>query len=262
MRGMNDGIAYAQQHGLDTQLEIISPDDEAQYLEKLDEMIASEIQGIVLRGFESEALDARLKMLQDRDIPVFTYNEDVQPSLRKCFVGIDSYQSGKCAALLVQQISPPNGSALIVGVTPQHKDSEERIRGFLAQWVSGSGAQTMPQIIYGQGYHGVAYSLTCEALERSPDITGIFVSGAGLSGVAQAVDERGKQGIPKVVGFDATPSNISYMQKGTVQFLIDQSPYIQGYKSVQLLVDYLFAGSVPSCSCYNPGIQIKNVYSC
>lgn len=262
MRGMEDGIAYAQQHGFDTQIEIVSPDNEELYLEKIDEMIASEVQGIVLRGIESSAFDARLQALLDRDIPVFTYNEDVRPQFRKCFVGIDSYRSGKCAALLVQQISPPDGHTLIVGVTPQHQESEERIRGFLDQWISVSGPETRPQIIYGQGYHDIAYSLTCEALKRNPGITGIFVSGAGLSGVAQAVHEQGTPGVPKVVGFDATPSNISYMQKGTVQFLIDQSPYIQGYKSVQLLVDYLFKGSIPESSCYNPDIQIKNVYSC
>lgn len=258
--GMEDGIAYAQQHGIETQTEVVSPDDEALYLQKIDEMIASEVQGIVLRGIESQAFDARLQCLLDKGIPVFTYNEDVQPRYRKCFVGIDAYRSGKCAALLAQQISPPDGQTLVVGVTPHHKDSEERIRGFLDQW--SSTADTRPQIIYGQGYHDIAYSLTREALSRTPAITGIFVSGAGLSGVAQAVYEQGTPGTPKVVGFDATPSNISYLKKGTVQFLIDQSPYIQGYKSIQMLVDYLFEGTAPKCSSYHPDIQIKNVYSC
>lgn len=261
-RGMDDGIAYARQHGFDTQTEVISPDDEALYLQKLDEMIAAEVQGVVLRGIESQQFDARLQILLDRGIPVFTYNEDVHPQFRKCFVGIDSYRSGKCAALLVRQISPPEGCTLIVGVTPQHKASEERIRGFLDEWASASPRQAPPRIIYGQGYHNIAYSLTREELQKNPGITGIFVSGAGLSGVAQAVHERGTSGVPKVVGFDAIPSNIAYMQRGTVQFLIDQSPYIQGYKSVQLLVDYLFKGSVPPSPCYNPDIQIKNAYSC
>ena len=95
-----------------------------------------------------------------------------------------------------------------------------------------------------------------------PNITGIFVSGAGLSGVAQAVYERGTADVLKIVGFDATQRNITYMKNGTVQFLIDQSPYQQGYKAVQLLVDYLFEGRAPDVSCYYPAAHIKNAFNC
>ena len=123
-QGIEDGVAYAQQHGIEAVIEVVSPDDELLYLQKIDEMIASEVQGIVLRGIESKAFDERLQILKNQGIPVFTYNQDVRPALRNCYVGIDSCRAGKCAALLMRQISPPDGYALIVGVTPQHKDSE------------------------------------------------------------------------------------------------------------------------------------------
>ena len=88
-------------------IEVVSPDDELLYLQKIDEMIASEVQGIVLRGIESKAFDERLQILKNQGIPVFTYNQDVRPALRNCYVGIDSCRAGKCAALLMRQISPP-----------------------------------------------------------------------------------------------------------------------------------------------------------
>ena len=261
-QGIEDGVAYAQQHGIEAVIEVVSPDDEPLYLQKIDEMIASEVQGIVLRGIESKAFDERLQILKNQGIPVFAYNQDVRPALRNCYVGIDSCRAGKCAALLMRQISPPDGYALIVGVTPQHKDSEKRIEGFLEQWGLAPKASSGYRIIYGEGYHDVAYVRTRDVLNEMPNITGIFVSGAGLSGVAQAVYERGTADVQKVVGFDATQRNITYMKNGTVQFLIDQSPYQQGYKAVQLLVDYLFEGRAPDVFCYYLDAHIKNAFNC
>ena len=60
-QGIEDGVAYAQQHGIEAVIEVVSPDDELLYLQKIDEMIASEVQGIVLRGIESKAFDERLQ---------------------------------------------------------------------------------------------------------------------------------------------------------------------------------------------------------
>ena len=76
------------------------------------------------------------------------------------------------------------------------------------------------------------------------------------------VYERGTADVQKIVGFDATQRNITYMKNGTVQFLIDQSPYQQGYKAVQLLVDYLFEGRAPDVSCYYLDAHIKNAFNC
>ena len=48
-------------------IEVVSPDDELLYLQKIDEMIASEVQGIVLRGIESKAFDERLQILKNQE---------------------------------------------------------------------------------------------------------------------------------------------------------------------------------------------------
>lgn len=66
-QGIEDGVAYAQQHGIEAVIEVVSPDDELLYLQKIDEMIASEVQGIVLRGIESKAFDERLQILKNQE---------------------------------------------------------------------------------------------------------------------------------------------------------------------------------------------------
>lgn len=72
----------------------------------------------------------------------------------------------------------------------------------------------------------------------------------------------GLTGRIKVVGFDITESNMSFLKKGTVQFLIDQGPYMQGYRSVQLLTEAIFRDAPVETSFVDTGIQIKNPYNC
>ena len=263
MQGVNSGIAYAKQHGVETLTEFAPPGDPDAYLAALERLLDSGVQGLALRGIASEAVNARLRELSKEQLPIITYNQDIESDLRSCFVGQDSYKSGSCAAFLMQQISPKQGCTLIVGVDRLHQSSEERIRGFTGHFKSCAGSEMdASHVIYGGGDHDLIYRLTREKLTELPELTGVFVSGAGLSGAAQAVDDAGLSGAVKVVGFDVTDSNMAFMKKGTVQFLIDQGPYLQGYHSIQLLTDALFQDRPVETSYYDTGIQIKNLYNC
>ncbi len=263
MEGVSDGIAYAQQHGVEVLTEFAGPDDPASYLKALERLLASDVRGLVLRGIESEQVAARLQALSQEQFPIVAYNEDVESNLRSCFVGQDSYRGGACAASVMQQMSPQTGCTLIVGVDRLHCSSEERILGFTDHFRKLPGwNMDVSHVIYGQGNHDVSYALTRQALAELPHLTGIFVSGAGLSGAAHAVDDAGLSGKIKMVGFDATESNVAFVKKETVQFLIDQGPYLQGYKSIQILVDAIFQNRPVETPYFDTGIQIRNLYNC
>ena len=47
-----------------------------------------------------------------------------------------------------------------------------------------------------------------------------------------------------------------------MQFLIDQDPYSQGYRSLQLLTDAIFQGRGVETDYRDTGIQIKTPYNC
>lgn len=261
MEGIDSGVAYAQQHGVETLLEFASPNDPEGYLAALERLLANGVQGLALRGIASQAVSQRLRCVRAEKLPMVVYNQDIESSLRDCFVGQNSYQSGLCAAALMQQMMPSDGCVLSVGVDPLHVSSEERIRGFAAHFHSHCTSTDVSPVIYGNGDHDTVYRLTREKLESLPSLTGIFVSGAGLAGAAQAVDDAGRSGQIKVVGFDVTDSNVAFLREGTVQFLIDQGPYAQGYRSIQLLTDAIFQDKPVAAAYYDTGIQIKNLYN-
>ena len=62
MEGVNSGIAYAQQHGVETLVEFAPPGDPKAYLTALESLLASDIQGLALRGIDSPAVSRRLQI--------------------------------------------------------------------------------------------------------------------------------------------------------------------------------------------------------
>lgn len=261
MQGVNEGVVYAQQRGVEVLIEYAHPDDTEGYLASLRRLLDGGVRGLAIRGVLSDEIDRCLREISREQMQIVVYNEDIRDKgLRDCFVGQDSCRAGACAACLMEQIAGSGGEMLLVGVDARHVSSEERLNGF-AEYFRKRGTD-VSHVIYGKGSHELTYRQTRDMIAAREHISGIFVSGAGLSGAAHAVDDAGLTGRIKVVGFDITESNMSFLKKGTVQFLIDQGPYMQGYRSVQLLTEAIFRDAPVETSFVDTGIQIKNPYNC
>lgn len=262
LEGVAVGVDYARQHGIQVLTETADPDDEAGYLAALERLLAEDIRGLALRGLPSRALASRLARLRADRLPVLVYNEDVDSSLRDCFVGQDDRQSGACAAYLMAQMCRGKGSVLIVGVTEQNRSSRERIAGFADSYRRLAPGADVRCVIYGGGNHELARGRVAEAIRTIPDLEGIFVSGAGLSGAAHAVEDARLAGRVKIVGYDVTGTNVAYLKRGTVQFLIDQDPREQGSSAVRLLADAIFRDGAVDPAGKDTGIRVVVPCNC
>lgn len=84
--GIEDGIVYARQHGIEIVTEIAPPDDDRGYLAALERLLSSDIQAFP-PGKRLEAAYDILRSLPENHIPIVAYNQDVPKNLRSCFVG-------------------------------------------------------------------------------------------------------------------------------------------------------------------------------
>ncbi|TIR86509.1 MAG: ABC transporter substrate-binding protein, partial [Mesorhizobium sp.] len=70
-------------------------------------------------------------------------------------------------------------------------------------------------------------------LNAHPDTTAYFDTGFWCAGVARVLADRGvAPGKVLLGGFDLVPEVLQQMQKGYVQALVDQQPYMQGFMPV------------------------------
>ena len=81
------------------------------------------------------------------------------------------------------------------------------------------------------------------------------------AGVKQAFEKLGPSRRPFVILYDLTPKNARYLQEGTVDFLIDQEGYAQGYRALSLLADKLRWNKDPEREYMYTNIHIKTKYN-
>jgi ribose transport system substrate-binding protein len=177
----------------------------------------------------SQAMNAGIKV-----VLVDTTLSD--PSGAVSQISSDNLAGGADAFSAIKQLVPGGGKVLVVNTKPGISTTDQRTAGFAA------AAKADPKfsyvgVQYDQDTASLAAQVTLAALQKNPDIVGIFATNLfSAEGAATGIRQAGKSGKVKVVGFDAEPNEITALQQGTVQALIAQSPYVIGTNAVDQAV--------------------------
>ncbi len=244
-RVLNNGAQQAGKDlGVDVKYVYPASVDLASYTEKIEETIAAKPDGILILGIGD--LDAVAKEAKDKGIAV-AYNP--APSVKDqplrnpndiyvSRVGADEYAAGQMAA---DRFVDKGAKSMIC-----------------VQEEVGDGTQTercagMEQVAKAKGdkYDHVAgdpdpgkTALIVEAYLRShPEVDAVVATGqpatAGIVAAKKAV------GRPlQTAGFDVSPDIVSMIQKGDLDFTMDQQGWWRGYISVLELVHYIRYGLI------------------
>ncbi|WP_226350603.1 MULTISPECIES: ABC transporter substrate-binding protein [unclassified Pseudonocardia] len=144
---------------------------------------------------------------------------------------------GAAAFDAIKQLAPGGGKVLVIDNQPGISTSDARTAGF-AEAAKKDAAYTDLGVQYAQNDVAKAAQLVTAALQKDPDIVGVFATNLfGAEGAATGVRQAGKQGAVKIVGFDAGPDQVKALQEGTIQALIAQQPGTIGTDGVQQAVD-------------------------
>jgi len=199
--------------------------------------------GVILAPVFSDLVEGFMANCGERKTPVVFINSNNHNLEKLSFVGQDSHQSGMVAAKLLHYGMPENAKILIInfrspmGTNLHILSREEGFRNFFASKpkceinletlnVLGGDASSVQQTFN---------SLLLPILQGGY-LGGIFVSNSRVSTVADYLKEQGYSGI-KLVGYDLLPANNEHLRDNTIDFLISQNPFEQGYKSLISLFD-------------------------
>ena len=158
------------------------------------------------------------------------------PSKAVSAISSDNTAGGADAFTAIKQLAPAGGKVLVVNTQPGISTTDERTAGFAAAAKADSKFSYVG-VQYDQDSASVAAQVTLAALQKNPDIVGIFATNLfSAEGAATGIRQAGKSGKVKIVGFDAEPDEITALQGGTVQALIAQQPYQIGTDAVDQAV--------------------------
>lgn len=265
MLEINRGIKKAKEELAERGVEVLVKEvlsvDAGEQLKAIDELVECGIDGLAIMPVESEDIRMRINELAENEkIPVVTFNSDIVGIKRSCFVGMDNKKSGRAAAGLLGMLTRGKGKILIITGSFGNPVNNFRVEGFVEELKN-----TYPELEIA-GVQG-SFDET-EEVQRIIEntmmavsgISGILVVSGGQAGVAKAFETLKLDRRPYVVIYDQTPKNEKALREDSVDFLIDQNGYVQGYQPPGILADLILKGKQPKKEYWYTEIKILTKY--
>lgn len=265
MLEINRGIKKAKEELAERGVEVLVKEvlsvDAGEQLKAIDELVECGIDGLAMMPVESEDIRMRINELAENEkIPVVTFNSDIVGIKRSCFVGMDNKKSGRAAAGLLGMLTRGKGKILIITGSFGNPVNNFRVEGFVEELKN-----TYPELEIA-GVQG-SFDET-EEVQRIIEntmmavsgISGILVVSGGQAGVAKAFERLKLDRRPYVVIYDQTPKNEKALREDSVDFLIDQNGYVQGYQPPGILADLILKGKQPKKEYWYTEIKILTKY--
>jgi len=202
-----------------------------------------------------------IKLLEVRNIPYVFLNIDIQGQKNISFIGQNSYQSGFLSAKILKLILSDKDDILIIRFRKNidhHESIQSRVNGFMDYFKSKDPSRIIRSLnLKSSATSEIELNLSKNLnneLINDPLIKGIFVPSSYAHMAAQFIEGSEWKDI-KLIGYDVHEKNIKYLKNESIDFLIDQEPFEQGYKGVEIIFEKLFFNKTPK-KIYNSPINI------
>ncbi|OGS71801.1 MAG: LacI family transcriptional regulator [Flavobacteria bacterium RIFCSPLOWO2_12_FULL_35_11] len=175
-----------------------------------------------------------------------TFNNQLQSSAIKSFVGQDLFQSGRVAARLLDLLLQ-KGLVVIIHIDEKYKNAvhmQEKEKGFRNYFSELGGGKF--EILTCKLKHPQFNIKLTDFLNMHSNLAGIFVTTSKAYQVAEITSKIKDKKIA-LVGYDLIENNIDYLNKNAIDFLIHQNPKRQAYLGITSLIEYfIFDKEIPS----------------
>jgi ribose transport system substrate-binding protein len=213
-------------------------DDAQKQVEYLEQLVVRGVDGVSISCVVADMLAPAIDKAVDQGVPVMCFDSDAPGSKRVAFYGTDDFSAGQ---LIMRELAKH-----IVGIPGGNQNAaniQNRIKGALDE------AKKHPDFtIKGPFYHKETPQDAAAKLEEvqtaNPDIDGWAMIGSWALFTDALL--KWQPGKVKMVGMDALPAELPYVQKGIVARLYAQQCYLWGYRSIEILADKVILKKDPA----------------
>lgn len=219
-------------------------DDRSEQINVVENFITAHVDGVALAPLDNVALVKPVREAVKSGVAVVIMDSalDAEPCKDYAsFVATDNYLGGQKGAQQLGKLLERKGQVLMMRYQVGSASTMEREQGFLdALTQEFPDIQLVSQDQYGGATTESAYAKAENLLNRFPDVGGIFCPNESTTfGMLRALQESGRAGKVKFVGFDSSQKLIEAMVAGHIHGLVLQDPLNMGYLAVTKLVAYL-----------------------
>lgn len=214
--------------------------DAAVQLQMVEDAITKKANAILLAPLNKDALSPGVEKAKAAGIAVVIIDSAVSSPNFDAFFSTDNGAAARLAADEMAKAIGGKGKVAIVNAQAGAGTTMTRENEFKAQMAAKHPGIVVVGTQYSDGDKTKALNQATDFMTAHPDLAGIYGCNEGATvGVGTAVEQAGKAGVVKVVGFDWSADTKALVAKGVVQASMVQNPYVMGYKGVQAAVDVL-----------------------
>ena len=239
-RGIRDAAGQLKDRGIELVLKECLAVDENEQLTAIEALEAEGIDGLALMPVDCEGIRVKINhMIEQKNIPVITFNSDIVGTARSCFVGMDNRKSGRAAAGLMGMLTQGRGKVLVITGYFGNNVNNTRVGGFVEELKASYPNLELAGVQGSFDNADEVEKIVVSTIQTIPSINGIFMVSGGQQGLERAYQKLGLEKRPYTIIYDLTPRNRRLLRQGVADFLIDQNGYVQGQQPPILLADML-----------------------
>lgn len=179
--------------------------------------------GLAFVAVDAPAVLAAAERLRLAGIPVATLVSDLSGFRRVHFAGIDNIAAGRTAATLMGRfLGVMPGPVLPLAGSLMVRDHRERLEGFQAVMADRFSSRVLLPVVEGRDDPAEAERLVRAALERHPDLAGIYSFGAGNRGLIRALGGLSPGRRPVVILHELTQATRAALTDDLVDAVLNQ----------------------------------------
>lgn len=249
--GLDKAEKELRQYGVHVTRHIFNSHDDQSFIAKAKEITRDHPDGLLIAPiFYKEALPF-FKEWANMKIPYVLFNTQIEHVHPLCYIGQDSYRSGSLAAKILRFGLHAPGTVLVAHVNEDISNSAHLItkeEGF-RDYFKGEQLEATFKVIGSEinfpEEEGPGPQLDAIRQEY-PDLRAVYVTNSKAFEVAAYLEKNDLSDI-RLVGYDLIEPNQHYLNKGIINFLINQNPLGQGYWGIHQLANHLiFKKEIPA----------------
>src|SRR5690606_19743948 len=199
------------------------------------------VSGIVLAPLDEQALVRPVQEARRAGIPTVVIDSGLATDEIVSFVATDNVKGGELAADRMAELLGGKGKVLLLRYQEGSASTTERERGFTERLKQYPGIELISSEQYAGPTRDTGKRASENLLNRyGREIQGVFcVNESSTHGMLLALQDIGRAGEIKFIGFDASPVFVEAMRNGQMHGLVVQHPMNMGYLGVMRMVDHL-----------------------
>lgn len=181
--GLKAAKLEAESFGASVKIHKINGVNPTEVIQIMEKMKSEKFNGIALSPSQDNLLIKLIdKFSQEYNIPIITFNSDLENTARLCFIGQNAVKSGQTAAGLMGEITNGQGQIIIISGHEENPSLQQRADGFNREISISYPQINNLGIRYAYDDDWVAEKITDEILDKYPNLKGIYITGSGVLG--------------------------------------------------------------------------------